>query len=228
MASVNAFTDMVKEFLTEMTKVFPEEEQIKTELDKVKEFTSEQSKEFLDKFSTSMKVNGKYIEARNPKIFKKGRAEFFDDIKLYKLWKETTRKNTRDAIWNYISTLHILSTTINAIPQDVMSNIEKMAEDCASKLVKDCPDGEVDLSKIDMGALMKGVQDIMGSLGNSPGMSNVPGKMSGMPQFPGFPGFPGMSDIPDTNCDSDIEKILNEPPTPKIGKSKGKKKKMSK
>ena len=220
MASVNAFTDMVKEFLTEMTKVFPEEEQIKTELDKVKEFTSEQSKEFLDKFSTSMKVNGKYIEARNPKIFKKGRAEFFDDIKLYKLWRETTRKATRDAIWNYLSTLHILSTTINAIPQDVMSNIEKMAEDCASKLVKDCPDGEVDLSKIDMGALMKGVQDIMGSLGNNPGMQNMPGfpGMGGMPSFPGMPGS-------DT---SDIEKILNEPPTPKVSKSKTRKKKIAK
>ena len=74
MASVNAFTDMVKEFLTEMTKVFPEEEQIKTELDKVKEFTSEQSKEFLDKFHSSMQTNGKYITAKNPKIFKKSRS----------------------------------------------------------------------------------------------------------------------------------------------------------
>ena len=222
MASVNAFTDMVKEFLTEMTKVFPEEEQIKTELDKVKEFTADEAKEFLDKFSTSMTSNGKYITAKNPKIFKKGRAEFFDDIKLYKLWRETTRKATRDAIWNYLSTLHILSTTINAIPQDVMSNIEKMAEDCASKLVKDSPNGEVDLSKIDMGALMKGVQDIMGSLGNNPNMQNMAG-MS-MPPFPGFGGMPDMS----ADDPSDIEKILNEPPTPKINKSKNRKKKIAK
>ena len=166
MASVKAFMDMVKEFLGEMTNVFPERTKLKEEYEKINNFTDEDTQEFFDKFAKSMETCGKYITAKNPKIFKRGRSEFFDNIELFKIWKETTRKSVRNAIWNYLQTLQILASTISALPKEMMTNIEQMAEECAANLLKDgaCENGQLDLSKIDMNALMQSVQGMMGNI----------------------------------------------------------------
>ena len=166
MASVKAFMDMVKEFLGEMSNVFPERTKLQEEYEKIKNFTDDENEVFLEKFAKSMETCGKYITAKNPKIFKRGRSEFFDDIELFKIWKETTRKSVRGAIWNYLQTLQILASTISVLPKEMMTSIEQMAEECAAKLVKEGAgdNGQMDLSKIDMNALMQSVQGMMGNI----------------------------------------------------------------
>jgi len=225
MASINAFIDMIKEFTLEMSKAFPKNKKIKDELERIKSFTDVESQAFLESFTTSMKASGKYITAKNPKIFKRGRSEFFDNIQLYKIWKENTRKSVKDAIWNYLQTLQVLSTTLTALPPAMMTGIEEMAQKAADNMLKSgvVNDGQMDMSKLDLNSIMKDVQGLMGSIDkdeleamakNMQGMEGMMGGLPGMGDMNNMKGMEGLlgnlmsGGVDGTDDDDEIKRIL--------------------
>ena len=127
MATINAVFEILNEFLNELYETFPEEQQIKDVIDMLQKYTEDEKDSFYKNLSSEIKHNGKLITSNNPKLFKKGKIEFFDKIKLHKIWKKEFGKKTRDAIWKYINTLNIICTTVDSIPKDLLMNIEKMA-----------------------------------------------------------------------------------------------------
>jgi biotin operon repressor len=82
--------------------------------------------------------------------------DFMKDCNIRAYWGDIS-ENTKGAIWQYIQTLYMLGTTINAIPEDTLSMIETVAKQCADKLENS---GE----KIDESALMKSMQGMLGGM----------------------------------------------------------------
>jgi hypothetical protein len=153
-----------------------------------------------------VKVAGDKAEAINSKD-----ESVFDDIVIpglavKEMWNSTS-ENTKEAIWQYISTLHMLANTLGNTSGELMSGIETLAMEFADKMANgnmDVPTmlNEVmqrvqtlDLSSLegaDIGALTKSlgidpaqITDMMsGMLGGSGGMnkelmSMVTGMMGG-------------------------------------------------
>jgi hypothetical protein len=153
-----------------------------------------------------MKVAGDKTAAINSKD-----ETMFDDIDIpgmvvKEMWNSTS-ENTKEAIWQYISTLHMLASTLGNTSGELMSGIENMAMEFADKMATGNMDvstmlNEVmarvqtlDLSSLegaDIGAITKSlgidpaqITDMMsGMLGGSGGMnkelmSMVTGMMGG-------------------------------------------------
>ena len=167
MATIGAFVDMVSEFLNELSKSFPEEKQIKEKLKTIESFSEEDKQTFFKDLCKEMKTNEKYITNKSSKLFKKGRTEFFDSLKMAKIWKhEKMDDETREAIWKYINTIYVLCTTVDNLPEDLIKNIEVMAQECAAKMKQeDIEEGNLEniLQNLDMKSLMSGMQNILGN-----------------------------------------------------------------
>ena len=167
MATIGAFVDMVTEFLNELSTSFPEEKQIKEKLKTIESFTEQDKEKFFKDLCKEMKANEKYITNKSSKLFKKGRTEFFDSLKMARIWKHDKMDNdTCEAIWKYINTIYVLCTTVDNLPQDLIKSIEVMAQECASKMKQeDIEEGNLEniLQNIDMQSLMSGMQNILGN-----------------------------------------------------------------
>lgn len=162
MANVNAFMEMVNEFVDELSKTFPEEPIIAEKASEYKQFNAKKTKVFFQKFTEDMKIVGHHITQKNDICFDQGTCEFFDELCLYKVWKIDVDSTTKDAIWQYLNTLYILSTTISAIPPELMNTIEAMAQQCAQKMENDGMD--LSSNNLDIGSLMAGMQNIIGNM----------------------------------------------------------------
>lgn len=158
MSTIDAVVDMIKEFLTELSKTYPEHEKVGLKLKEIEDL-GDDKEAFFDKFNEDIKEYSHYISKKNPKLFKK--SVFFQAIDMEKLWEIDVDEDTRESIWKYISTIHLLCTTLSVIPKDLMSNIEKMAQECATKMSNS---DTSDLQNIDFASLMSGMQNIMSNM----------------------------------------------------------------
>ena len=199
----DTFNALALEFIKELSEVFPENTVLS---DCVKNFDTivvEDPKKPMD-FLVS--VAGDKAAAINSKD-----EAVFDDITIpgmaiKEMWNSTS-ENTKEAIWQYLSTLHMLASTLGNTSGELMSGIEDMAMEFANKMAQgnmDVPTmlNEVmqrvqtlDLSSLegaDIGALTKSlgidpaqITDMMsGMLGGSGGankelMNMVSGLMGG-------------------------------------------------
>lgn len=161
MSTIDAVVDMIKEFLTELSKTYPENEKVSVKLKEIENLGDEQKETFFQEFNDDIKEHSTYVSKKSPKLFKK--SMFFKAIDMEQLWDIDVDDDTREAIWKYINTIHLLCTTLSVIPKDLMSNIEKMAQECASKMTSS---DNKDLQNIDFASLMSGMQNIMGNMGN--------------------------------------------------------------
>lgn len=161
MSTIDAVVDMIKEFLSELSKTYPEHEKVATKLKEIEELGDDMKETFFNQFNDDIKEYSHYISKRSPKLFKK--SVFFKAIDMEDLWEIDVDDETREAIWKYINTIHLLCTTLSVIPKDLMSNIEKMAQECAIKMSNSDTN---DLQNIDFASLMSGMQNIMGNMGN--------------------------------------------------------------
>jgi|TARA_R110000822_G_scaffold258798_1_gene384016 hypothetical protein len=158
MASVSAFNDMMSQFLVELHKTFPEEKGIKKMLT---------SFDLLKSTNPRLVVNG-FMEGVTPyaaKISAKDETFLLDEIETIDFLKELDIKRywskmsdgTKGATWQYLQTLYMLGTTIISLPDDTLSQIEKIAKGVASQM----QDGE---GNIDQDALMKMMGSMLGGL----------------------------------------------------------------
>jgi len=197
------FNTLALEFVKELSEVFPENT---TLTDCVKNFDSIVGEDPKKPMDFLVSIVGDKAEAINSKD-----ETVFDTITIpgmaiKEMWNSIS-ENTKEAIWQYISTLHMLASTLGNTSGELMSGIENMAMEFANKMAQgnmDVPTmlNEVmqrvqtlDLSSLegaDIGALTKSlgidpaqITDMMsGMLGGSGGMnkelmSMVTGMMGG-------------------------------------------------
>ena len=199
----DTFNSLALEFVKELSEVFPENI---TLADCVKNFDTIVSEDPKKPMDFLVSIVGDKADAINSKD-----ETVFDDITIpgmviKEMWNSTS-ENTKEAIWQYLSTLHMLASTLGNTSGELMSGIENMAMEFANKMATgnmDVPTmlNEVmqrvqtlDLSSLegaDIGALTKSlgidpaqITDMMsGMLGGSGGankelMNMVTGLMGG-------------------------------------------------
>jgi len=158
MASVTAFNDMLSQFLVELHKTFPEEKGIKKMLTSFDLLKSTNPRLVVDAFMKGVSPYANKISVKDDTFLlnEMDNIEFLRELDIKSYWEKMTA-NTKSATWQYLQTLYMLGTTINAIPEDTLSQIEKIAKGVADQM----QDGNGDL---DQDALMKMMGSMLGSL----------------------------------------------------------------
>lgn len=159
MASVTAFNDLMQQFLSELSKTFPEEKGIKkfqTSFDLLK---SSNPKKCVELFMSGVSPYSNEISQKNDDFFLKNASEIegIKDLNITKYWTDELSQPTKDAIWQYLQTLFMLGNTITAIPDETLSMIENVAKQCAENI----QNGE---GEFDEKALMGTMNSLFGGL----------------------------------------------------------------
>ena len=159
MASVTAFNDMMGQFLVELHKTFPEEKGIKKMMTSFDVLKSSNPRLVVDAFMKGVSPYADKISAKDETFLLKEieTIDFLKDLSIKSYWERMT-ENTKNATWQYLQTLYMLGTTITALPQDTLSQIESIAKGVASQL-QDGNGGE-----LNQDALMKMMGSMLGSL----------------------------------------------------------------
>jgi hypothetical protein len=176
MSGVQAFNDMLKTFVQELADVFPDNSGISHFLGSMDDVVALDPKMPMNTFVKTVGPFSKQITARDESMFESIR---FPGIDFHELWHSNISETTKEAIWQYLGMLVVISTTVNAIPPEVLGSIESMASEYAGKLER----GEITMDAIMRDAVeqLKGV-DLSGiegmdisALTSGLGMAGIPG-----------------------------------------------------
>src|SRR6056300_1203713 len=154
MTSVNAFNDMLGQFLVELHKTFPEEKDIKKMMTSFDVLRSTNPRLVVDAFMKGVTPYADKISAKDETFLLNEieKIDFLKDLNIKSYWNRMS-PNTKAATWQYLQTLYMLGTTITSIPAETLNLIEGIAKDCADKM-------QTEGGEIDQDALMK----MMGSM----------------------------------------------------------------
>ena len=158
MASVTAFNDMMSQFLVELHKTFPDEKGIKKMLTSFDMLKSTNPRLVVNGFMDGVTPYAGKISAKDESFLLEEveNIEFLKELDIKKYWGNMST-NTKAATWQYLQTLYMLGTTITSLPDDTLSQIEKIAKGVANQM----QDGDGD---IDQDALMKMMGSMLGGL----------------------------------------------------------------
>tara|TARA_Y100000992_G_scaffold24568_1_gene13976 strand:- start:6390 stop:6848 length:459 start_codon:yes stop_codon:yes gene_type:complete len=149
---------MMSQFLVELHKTFPEEKGIKKMLTSFDMLKTTNPRLVVDGFMTGVTPYASKISAKDETFLLNEieNIEFLKDLDIKRYWDKTSA-NTKGAIWQYLQTLYMLGTTITSLPDDTLSQIEKIAKGVADQM----QDGN---GELDQDALMKMMGGMLGSL----------------------------------------------------------------
>ena len=157
MASVGAFVQMMEDFLGELTQLFPEEKGISkftTQFDLLK---STNPRKCVETYMTGIAPYIGKITSKDASLFQDlEKSDYLKDLHLCKNWSSIS-EHSQGCIWQYLSTLYMLGTTIVSIPAETLAAIENIAKDCATKI----EGGE---GGLDQDSLMKAMSNMLGGM----------------------------------------------------------------
>lgn len=133
MSSLDAFNDMMAQFLNELVLTFPEEKSIQKFQATFEVARTTIPRSILDGFMKSIGPHSQKLMAKDETFFLQhaSEIEFLREIQLDKIWTAETSDNTKAAIWQYMQTLYILGTTLSMFPPETLNAIENAAKKCA-------------------------------------------------------------------------------------------------
>ena len=136
MASVKAFNELMDRFILELKETFPEEPMIKKWYNTIDLMKGANTSGMMELFMANVSPYSQQLMAKDETFFtaETNTIKFVEDLNLRKLWTPDLSPNTKDAIWQYIQTLFMMGTTVQAVPPDMLKSIETMAEQCATQL----------------------------------------------------------------------------------------------
>lgn len=149
MTTVNAFNEMMDQFLTELNLTFPSNKSVIKVQSAFEVVKRTNPSHVLDNFMNAVKPYSKKIMSKDESFVMKDseNIEFLHDLDIISMWNESSDA-TKSAIWQYLQTLVVLGTTIQSLPKETLSMIEEMAKKCAEQM-KDVP-GDGALSLMDL------------------------------------------------------------------------------
>ena len=136
MASIKAFNELMDRFILELKETFPEEPMIKKWYNTIDLMKGSNTSGMMELFMANVSPYSQQLMAKDDTFFtaETNTIKFVEDLNLRKLWTPDLSSNTKDAIWQYIQTLFMMGTTVQAVPPEMLKSIETMAEQCASQL----------------------------------------------------------------------------------------------
>jgi hypothetical protein len=134
MTTVNAFNTLLREFIAELAESFPEHEKLQLALATLDGLVKALPSKPMQLFMDALGPHSGLIMARDDSLFEQD-IDIGGSLDLKEIWNtEGLSQNTRDAIWQYISTLYLLGNTVQHIPSELLSSIETVAQNCASQI----------------------------------------------------------------------------------------------
>ena len=158
MASVTAFNDMLSQFLVELHKTFPEEQGINKMTASFNVIKQSNPRLVVDGFMKGVTPYADKISAKDESFLLEEieNIDFLKDLNIKSYWTRMSA-NTQAATWQYLQTLYMLGTTINAIPADTLFQIEQIAKGVADKM-------QTDGGELDQDALMQMMGSMLGGM----------------------------------------------------------------
>ena len=154
MTTLKAFDEMMGQFLGEIAQTFPDEPPK----------TAVNCKTFLKQIAPW----ANQLTSRDDAFFCDDN-EFVKGMNLVAIWNSPECSDaTKQAIWQYLSSLYMMGTTFSMFPPETLSMIESAAENCA-KQMKMNPNGQLDEA-----ALMSGVNNMLSQMMSGGGGANNP------------------------------------------------------
>ena len=190
--TLRTFNHTLCEFLDELSLTFDEVPQIKLYKAGLPALLQQDERAALTYFMNATRDHADKIMKKDASLFEEDAIDLGMNLRISDLWHaEGLDDETRNAMWNYLSSLFILGMTIDSLNENMLSSIENLANETAKKLK--------DQGSMDLGAMLPGLmQSVGGILGNAdmatgandPGFQNVLNSMLGGMGLPG--GMQGM------------------------------------
>lgn len=160
MASVNAFNDMLAQFLTELQRCLPEEKGIAKFQTQFEMLRQANPRKCVDAYMNGIAPYADKVSTKDDSFIVDDLSsiDFLKDLNIKEHWSEKLSDNTKGAIWQYLQTLYMLGTTIIAIPADTLKQIEALAKSAASQME--------DNGTLNQDALMKTMSNMLGGMLN--------------------------------------------------------------
>lgn len=133
MTSVTAFNDMLDQFLSELVLTFPEEPAIKKQHTQFELMRKSNPRKCVELFMEGTKPISDRIMQKDESLITEAAIPAVMDYNIQKHWP-TCSDNTKGVIWQYITTLFMLGTTITALDSNTLSMIEDVAQKAAGSL----------------------------------------------------------------------------------------------
>jgi len=157
MATINAFNDMMAQFLNELVLTFPQEPAMKKYRNSFDMFKDTNPKKIMEVFVNGITPYSQQVTQRDEKFFLDNKIEIISDLNITKYWNDDLSSSTKNAIWDYLNTLWAIGSTICSLPADSLDQIETIAKQMAEGLQNG--DGDA------MNNMMSGIQNIVKSMG---------------------------------------------------------------
>jgi hypothetical protein len=133
--TVNAFNDMMEQFLNELNMTFPENKSVIKFQASFELLRNTTPRKILDNFMDAVTPYTKKIMSRDETFITEDAKNIptISEIDLGTMWGQASEQ-TKGAIWQYLHTLIVLGTTIKSFPSDTLTMIEELAQKCASQM----------------------------------------------------------------------------------------------
>lgn len=153
MSTINTFVIMLTEFVTELTKVFPENKNVILYKKRIEQYKDSNPNLLFNEFMESVSDVGTYIVNKNEELFELDN-ELINTFRFNDMWNSGISDNTKNAIWSHLNSLYIIGTSLKMIPENMMSSIEEIAKQCATNMSSN------NMSN-DPNDLLKGMQNML-------------------------------------------------------------------
>lgn len=158
MSTLEAFNTLMRNFITELHETFPEFKELSLFVAGFDPLVAIDPKKPLESFMETMAPHATAIMSRDETIFEHDDLSLGGAVNLKDMWHSNDLSDaTRDAIWQYLTTLYVLGSTIQSMPSELLTTIESVAHDCASKVET----GQMNMADL-MPALMSSMSSILG------------------------------------------------------------------
>ena len=154
------FNDMMGNFLNELIETFPEIDELRGYNTRFLIMKSTSPKTIVETFMTNIRPYKDQLKARDEDFFRNCDNSFLRDIRANEFWNDELSENSKNAIWEYLNQLYIIGSTVNAIPNELMSSIENVAQQM-QKTMEDNPEAFNEMISSVMGN-----KDVFNALGN--------------------------------------------------------------
>lgn len=138
MTTVKAFDELMNQFIGELKTTFPDKAPVK----------GPPCSDYVSKLGPW----NRQLTTRDDAFFVQ-ENELAVSLNLVEIWKDPEcSAASKNAIWQYMSSLYMIGTTLSMFPPDTLSAIERAAEDCAKNMKGD---------QLDEKTLMDGMQNML-------------------------------------------------------------------
>jgi hypothetical protein len=131
--TTGTFNGVLRDFVVELAQTFPECASLESYSKKLESICSKYPEKPMKRFISALSPYGEMIVSKDAALFTQD-VELFGGFNLNSLAGDDVSETTRDAVWQYLSTLFVLGTTISSFPPEIMRGIEGVAIDLAKKI----------------------------------------------------------------------------------------------